>query len=117
MDYRNTPPPGWETRAPSEYAREADRARAMLRTALHYAPDLVEMFRAWAHAWEARSTRYGLAVATSEHAGKLAVAATLAGRNAEARRHYRDAVDAARDAEEARASSYPSYLETIPNRQ
>lgn len=54
MDYTTNQPPGWDTRTPEEWVREAQNARAMGRYALHHAPGLVGMFDAWARAWDER---------------------------------------------------------------
>lgn len=115
MDYRQTPPPGWETRTPEEWAREAGNARGMLRTALHYAPDLVGMFRTWATAWDAREEVYRAADAGARASAHAAVLASVEGRGDEARRLFASAARAAECAREVRAVSYRSFLETIPN--
>lgn len=115
MDYRTVPPPAWETAEPSEWKREAHHARAMLRNAIHYAPALVPMFRAWSEAWEKRDHDYTVWVQRSQDHAADAVAAATQGKRAEARRSFALAVTAGEGAAAVRASSYPSYLETNPN--
>lgn len=115
MDYRTVPPPTWATATPSEWEREAHHARAMLRNATHYAPDLVAMFRAWATAWTARAREYATWTERAQDHAADAVAATVAGQREDARRSFGHAVAAAERAAAVVSVSYRSYLETIPN--
>lgn len=115
MDYKQTPPPGWETRTPDEWAREAGNAHGMLRTATHYAPELVGMFRAWAAAWEARRNQWEACKGDAEKHALAAIKAAADGRNDDARRSFHLAVQAEGDARGVRALPYRSFLETIPN--
>jgi len=115
MDYKQTPPPGWETRTPDEWDREAFNAQAMYRNALHYAPELVGMFRAWAVAWEARNKQWEACKRDAEEHARASITAAADGRNDDARRSFHLAVQAEGDARGVRALSYRSFLETIPN--
>lgn len=117
MDYRTVPPPRWGTATPEEWAREADYARGMLRTATHYAPELVEMFRAWAAAWEARKNTYDKAHAVAVKEAVTSVRLMSHGLRDEAERAYALAMDACKMEREAMALFYPCFLETIPNHE
>jgi hypothetical protein len=117
MDYRTVPPPTWATATPSEWEREANHARAMLRNATHYAPDLVAMFRAWATAWDERNAAWSACVRDVEAFGREAVKASADGRQADARRLFHRAVQAEGDARDVCAVTYPCFLETIPNHE
>ena len=117
MDYRTVAPPTWATATPSEWEREAHHARAMLRNATHYAPDLVAMFRAWATAWEERNAIYRAADGGARASAHAAVLASVEGRADEARRIFASAARAAEVARDVCAVTYPCFLETIPNRE
>ncbi len=115
MDYKTTPPPGWETRTPETWANEAHHAQAMGRFALHHAPELVGMFAAWSTAWTARAREYATWTERAQEHASDAVADTVAGRREDARRSFAHAVAAAERAAAVLYVSYRSYLETIPN--
>ena len=118
MDYKQTPPPGWETRTPDEWERAAHEARAMGRTALHYMPDLVPMFTAWAAAWDERRAVFTAADKGARASAHAAVVASVEGRPDEARSLFASAARAAECAREVRGLvPYRSFLETIPNRE
>jgi hypothetical protein len=118
MDYTTTPPPGWDTRTPDEWERAAHEARAMGRTALHYMPDLVPMFTAWAAAWDERRAVFTAADKGARASAHAAVVASVEGRGNDARRLFESAARAAECAREVSGPvSYRSLLETIPNRE
>lgn len=115
MDYKTVPPPGWDESTPETWERAAQEARAMGRTALHYMPDLVQMFTAWADAWEARASTYKEATEGVRTSAVVAVGSSVSGDRVNAERYF----SLAKRWEEARRAvlsvSYRSYLETIPN--
>lgn len=118
VDYRDIQPPGWDARTPDEWVREAQNARGMGRTALHYAPGLVGMFDAWARAWDERHATWKAADDGARASAHAAVVARVEGRVDDARRLFASASHAAAVAREVRgALSYRSCIETNPNRE
>lgn len=117
MDYRTVPPPTWATAIPSEWEREAHHARAMLRNATHYAPDLVGMFGAWASAWDARLQAYKMAREEAEREAAHSVRFMSRGMREEAEMAYQRATAACKREHDAILLTYPCFLETIPNRK
>jgi len=118
MDYTTNPPPGWDTRTPDEWVREAQNARAMGRYALHHAPGLVGMFDAWARAWDERHATWKAADDGARMSAHAAVVASMEGRADDARRLFASATHAAAVEREVRgALSYRSCIETNPNRE
>lgn len=117
MDYITVPPPSWDTAKPHDWAKEAERARAMARYAMVYAPGLERMFWAWASAWEDRREGYDMAREQSGAMACAAVRASVEGRADDAAAYFASAKRAAEAADAFRMLTYPSYYETIPNRE
>lgn len=116
MDYRTVEPPAWDTALPAEWSDKAHKARAMARNASHYAPELVEMFDAWARAWNERYATWKAADDGARASAHAAVIASVEGRADDARRMFASAARAAETAREVRGDLlYRSFLETIPN--
>lgn len=116
MDYVSVPPPEWDTAPAGEWRERAIGARAMARYASAMLSDLEPMFSAWAAAWEWRKANYEACVKLRKHHALAAVEASASGDAEVARQHYALAVEASRAMADVCASSYRSYLETIPNR-
>ena len=115
MDYRTVEPPAWDTALPEEWSDKAHKARAMARNASHYAPELVDMFNAWANAWDARARDYSTWTDRAKDHTADAIAEALEGRKEEVRRSFAHAVAAAERARACSSVLYRSFLETIPN--